>query len=185
MADEVKPVIGDQGPVPAFDAEAMRKAISEEVQQQMSTVDKGHPVQDTPYRGPIATENPLAAIIDPIMAPRLRMLELKADGAMDAAMFYAEHPEMLKHREKIEQAFIASINQGTPHSRNALRSWYIGENFENFRKEADEADKQKVELARRDGVIDGGYRPAGSGVVKEAFTATTEELTTGLKDLPF
>lgn len=186
MSDEIKPdVVPAGGAEPAFDPEKMRSVIREELQQAMTTTDK-----DSIYEPPVATPapaptvNPLEAVINPIVAPHIKQAALVAEGARDAATFYISHPEAIKYQDELEKAFNALLNQGTPFTRAAVWAWYRGQNFDKFLQEARETDQAKIEQAKANADGGGGIRPTG-GSVKDAHSASDEELSAALQNVSF
>jgi hypothetical protein len=173
------------GAEPAFDPEKMRSLIREELQQAMSTTDKDAGYVDSqPASRPQATENPLQAVIDPLIAPHIVKANLAAEGARDAATFYVSVPEAVKYQKEIEQIFNAMITQGTPFTRQAVWEWYRGKNFDKFVQEARQADEKKISDAKNIVDAGGGLRPSG-GPVKDAHSATDEELKNALNGVTF
>lgn len=172
-----------QGAAPAFDPDKMRAVIREEIAQHINTEGK-----DNGYEPPVATpqptQNPLQAVIDPLIAPHVNRAALAAQAAQDAAVFYSSHPEAVKYQPDIEQAFNQLIAQGTPFTRQAVWEWYRGKNFDKFVKEEQEKDQAKINAANNVADGGGGIRPAG-GPVKDAFTASDDELKNALNGVSF
>ena len=191
MADEGQEKNNQQGAAagatPEFDYEKMRGMMREEFQQFISTEDKdGTAARYEPPARPTATENPLAAVINPIVQPALATAILAAHDAKDAAIFYQTHPEAGKHQADIEKAFNALVQQGTPFTREAVWAWYRGNNFDKFLQEARQADQQKVEDAKNVQEGNTGFRvPGGQGPLKDAFAATDDELKSALNGVTF
>ena len=193
MADEiVKPVegeagakaAGDAGPAPAFDPEAFRKVIREEVSQFMETTDKDQ-VVSAHVVGPVATENPLKALIDPLVQPGLAQARLEASSAADVAYFYHAHPEALKYREDLEKARLRCMEQGTPYTMLSLWEFYRGsaKNFDKFVKDGIEAEKVKIAEAEEAATVGGGVRT--SKTIKNPYDMTGDELSKAMEGVAF
>lgn len=190
MADEVKddkeiPPEG-KGAVPAFDPEKMRTLIREELQQHLTTEAKDQneiKLDPTPTVAQ-PTVNPLQAVIDPLIAPHIARANLAAEGARDAVTFYMTHPEAVKHQAELEKAFNTMIAQGNPFTHEAIWAWYRGQNFDKFLKEAQDVNTAQVDLAKQNADGSGGLRPGG-GPVKDAHSATDDELAQGLAGVTF
>lgn len=196
MPDEVKPAgdkvddklaaksEGDKGPTPAFDPEAFRKVIREEVSQFMETSDKDKDLSAAPA-SPVATDNPLKAIIEPYVQPGIKRAQLEASSASDVAYFYHAHPEALKYKEDLEKARKACLEQGTPYTMQTLWELYRGsaKNFDKFVKDGIEAEKAKIAEAEDAATIGGGIR--ATKTVKNPFDMNHDELDKAMEGIAF
>jgi len=171
----------DKGPAPAIDPAQLQTAIDEGLARAMESQRQRE--AEVSAR-PTAVENPLAPIIDPIINPRLKNIDTKANAAYDASIFYATHPEAVEHQAEVEGAFNTMIQNGTPLTHQTIWEWYKGKNEDKFFQKRVEADKKKLEAAKEFTTVDGGVRPQG-GERKQAFDASDEELKGGLKDVAF
>ncbi len=171
----------DPGPAPAIDPAQLQTAIDEGLSRALAAQRQSDAEASA---RPVASENPLAPIIDPIINPRLRNIDTKANAAYDASLFYATHPEAVKHQAEVEGAFNTMIQNGTPLTHQTIWEWYKGKNEDKFFQERVESDKRKLEAAKEFTTVDGGVRPQG-GERKQAFEASDEELKGGLKDVAF
>lgn len=173
------------GPTPSFDAEKFRGEIMADVQQFMATQDKDVELDAAVRRGqPVATENPLAGVLEPIVGPRLREASLNAEAARDTSLFYSTHPEAIEYKDDLEKAFNVMLKNGTPITHEATWDWYRGRNQDKFFAKRQEAEKKKLAAAEAAGTLEPGARPV-AGTTKSAHEATNEELAAGLKDILF
>lgn len=172
------------GPAPAIDPVAFAKMVKDEVAQYMSTTDKDMPAAG--YVPPVATENPLKAVIDPIVGPSINRARLEGLGARNAVVFFASHPEAVKYAKELNQAFDTSMSQGTPYDYDTLWAWFRGrpENFDKFVKEGIDAEKTKLAQANEATTVEGGVRLSATGPV-QAESLTHEDLSAKLKDVVF
>src|SRR3990167_2288916 len=188
VAAEVTPA-DVPGPTPAIDPAVFTKMVRDEVQQFMATEDKGgsNPGYVPPVASPpVATENPLRAIIEPLVGPSINRARLEGLGARDAVTFFATHPEAVKYAGELNKAFDVSMGQGTPYNYDTLWAWFRGrpENFDKFVAERVDADKAKVSAAKDATTVEGGPRAAATGAIN-AESLSQEELTKALKDVQF
>jgi hypothetical protein len=170
-------------PAPAFDAAALQTmvngAIKEALPNVVSEVDKArsmHQPAPQPQPAPSRTD-PVADFLAPYIAPGLAAVNLKAEGAADAATFYATHPEALANRDLIEQRFNMTMQAGRPIPRADLyQHWRGGEGFKDAVQA--EIDRRTAEAGRaRDAAHPGGgSRPHTAGPAKSAIDMTDEEL---------
>jgi hypothetical protein len=162
--------------------------VRDEVQNFMATEDKGdnHPGYVPALAAPVATENPLRAIIEPLVGPSINRARLEGLGARDAVTFFATHPEAVKYAGELNKAFDVSMSQGTPYNYDTLWAWYRGrpENFDKFVNERVDADKAKVIAAKDAASVEGGARAGSPGAI-QAETLDQEALTKALKDVTF
>jgi hypothetical protein len=171
-------------PEPAFSLADLQKTIGDTVKEQMEQYNR--PAPEPEIMRPTATENPLKAVISPIIEPEMNRLRLMAEGAQDAAVFYGTNPEAIKYKDQIETNFKALMQNGTPFNREALLKYVMG-HPENIKKMVDDgiaAEKKKIADAAAAETLEGGFRPSG-GQVKDAFTATDEELDKALQGMSF
>lgn len=176
-----------KGPTPAIDPEVIKASVRDVIKEHLDSLnqggdDSGQP--DTPAR-PQASENPLEAVINPIIEPHLRKIGVVAAAAQDASIFYASHPEALKYRDDIEKAFRTTVEQGAPYSREALWQWYVGKKrVEGVDIYAD-IEKARTDAARNAQGVEGGARPGDKPQLKDAFAATDEELNKAMEGVSF
>ena len=187
VTPEVTPAVVP-GPTPAIDPAVFTKMVREEVQHYMETEDKGvtAPGYGSPVRStPVATENPLQAVIEPIVGPAINRARLEGMGARDAVTFFASHPEATKYAADLNKAFEVSLSQGTPYNYDTLWAWYRGrpENFDKFVAERVDADKAKVAKAKDAEGVDGTARVTPKAVQAESLDQA--KLTESLKDVAF
>ncbi len=191
MADEKnidKATGEDKGPAPAINPEELQAAIAAGVKGYIEAHGDELPQRQVAHQQqqsrPEAQENPLSAVIDPVINPRLRALDVKATAAYDASLFYATTPEAIRFKDDVEKAFNTMVEQGTPLSHQAVWEWYKGKNEEKFYQERAEKDRRKLEAAKEFSTVEGGIRPSNA-TPKDAHSATDDELRTGLKDVAF
>lgn len=182
------PAAGATSPEPAFSMADLQKNIGDEVKRHLEAYRAENPPSTSepePVR-PMASENPLKAVIEPIMAPEMNRLRMLAEGAQDAAVFYGTNPEAIRYKDQIETNFKALMQNGTPFTRDALLK-YVKGHPENIQKLVDEgiaAEKKKLADAAEAETLGGGHRPQ-SAQVKDAFTASDEELAKALENVTF
>ena len=70
--------------------------------------------------------DPLHQAIDQHTGPKLAQMDIDIAAATDAATFYATHPEVVKHKDEIEQAFNNLKAQGKAFTREAVFEWWRG-----------------------------------------------------------
>lgn len=174
------------GPTPAIDQEAIKAAVREAMKEMGNGQDNDLdlPGSSTPTPAPRATENPLEAVMKPILESHLRPVTIAAASAQDAAVFYATHPEALPHRAEIEKAFNALVQQGTPFNREAVWDWYVGKKRREGVDVYANIEEQKVAQAQAAQGVDGGVKPQ-PGQIKDAFTATDDELKKAMEGVSF
>jgi len=144
MPEDVKLKEGDKGPQPAVDADAIKAIVSDA----LSNWTPPEPQRREPERRPEPQPaDPLADLIGSRVNPALKMLGYEIADAKDAALFYVDHPQMVKHKTAIEEAFNALKSQGTPMARAAVSDWYRGKNWDKFREEEKKTEKVAGELA--------------------------------------
>ena len=78
-----------------------------------------------PPVNPRPTENPLEAVLRPILEPFQRQIGLTAAAAEDAALFFSAHPEALKYRGDLVKAHKTLRDQGTPFTYDAVWAWIM------------------------------------------------------------
>lgn len=105
--------------------------------------------------------DPLQQALEQATGPKFAKMDIDIAGATDAATFYATHPDMVKHKDEIEQAFNDLKAQGKAFSRQAVYEWWRGndKNFQRLVGEAVEADKKKITEAEESTTVDSSGRP--------------------------
>lgn len=135
----------DKGPQPGVDADVIRQAVGDA----LANWTPPQPQPREPERRPEPQpSDPLADLIGSRVNPALRTMGYEIADAKDAALFYVEHPEALKHKKAVEDAFNTLKAQGTPMARVAVFDWYKGKNFEQFREESNVAAKKAADAAK-------------------------------------
>jgi len=172
----------DTGPQPQFDPAAIQSAVQSSIQQYFA--DNPIQVPRAEEARPVPQVNPIADLINPYIEPKLRQAALDSNAAVDTALFYATHPECIKHKDELEKVFSGLKSQGTPFDHEAVWAWYRGRNFDTFYKEAVEQDQARLKQAQLDSTVDGGSRPRNIEI-KDAHEASDEDLEKGLKDISF
>jgi hypothetical protein len=177
---------GDKGPQPAIDADAIKAAVGEAVGAALADWTPPEPRSAEPQRPqPQPNDDPLADLIGSKVNPALRSMGYEIADAKDAAMFYVEHPEALKHKKALEDAFNTLKAQGTPMSRVAVFDWYKGKNFDTFRKEANEEAALAAEKAKEAGDTGPGVSRRREVASKDPHTMSDEELSKALEGVAF
>lgn len=188
MPDDVKQPAGDPGPQPQIDLESVRAAAGDAVRDALKDWKPPEPQYHEPAPAPRpepVVSNPLADVIGPLVNPALRHLGTEVADAKDAALFYVEHPEMLKHKDGVEKAFNILKQQGTPMSRDAVGKWYRGQHFEEFHKAALEEERAAAERARDGADVGPGASRDRKVIVKDAHAASDEDLAKALDGVAF
>jgi len=164
----IDPTLGNYvpGPTPEIDVSqikgldgVVKGALKSFVEENKGTEDDPPPEEeeeDDPLKTrPVARDSdPLRDAIAPMIQPALDKINLTAQDAKDASVFYATHPEAVKHSKKLEAAFNKMASQGTPQTRESLMEWLRGHNFEEFYKERAEQDAKTAELAKNSQTVD-------------------------------
>lgn len=174
-------------PEPAFSMADLQKNIGEEVKRHLDAYRaENQTIADPEPIRPVASENPLKAVISPIIEPELARLKMIAEGASDAAVFYGTNPHAAKYKDEIEKNFRALMQNGTPFTRDALLKYVMGhpENIKKLVDEGIEAEKAKLKAAEEAETLGGSLRPQ-QGPVKDAHDATDEELAKALENAYF
>jgi hypothetical protein len=165
----------------------LQKNIGDEVKRHLDAfqADRQSSQDPEPFK-PTATENPLKAVIAPIIEPEMNRLRMVAEGAADAAIFYGTNPEAIRYKDQLETNFKALMQNGTPFTREALLKYVKGhpENLKQLVDEGIAAEKKKVADAAEAETLGGSLRPQ-SGPVKDAFTASDDELSKALENMTF
>lgn len=177
---------GDLGPQPGINAEMIRQAVGDALAdwtpprpQSNDDVEPGRRPE------PSGSTDPLADLIGSRVNPALKQLGYAAADAKDAAMFYIEHPEMVKHKKDIEEAFSTLMKQGQPMSREAVAAWYKGKNFDKFREDANKADQEAAERAKAAADTGGGAYRERTAQTKDPHTMSDEDLAKSLEGVAF
>jgi len=142
------------------------------------------PVPQTP--APIQPD-PIRDVVAPYIAPVARYLGLQAELAQDAAVFYPGTPEALPFRNRIEEVTMALAQAGRPATREQVFNFLKGgELFNHFVESTIKQRQEAAERARGQATLGPGMvRGPQQGPVKDAFTATDQELWDGMKGIPF
>jgi len=153
------------GPAPeikAADIVGLKELMSETLTEFVANAEPAPTATDDGHPKP-ATQageaDPLLNALDQVTAPKIDKATLIAEGAQDAAVFYATHPEAVKHTDALEASFKDMMDQGRPFTRAALFEWFKGKNFEKFHEEKVNADKKTAEEAEHSTTVDSGGRP--------------------------
>jgi len=151
------------GPTPEIDASqikglegVVKGALKSFVEENKDTDIPEEEEDDDPLKQtPTARDSdPLRDAIAPMIQPALDKINLTAQDAKDASVYYATHPEAVKHSKKLEAAFNKMASQGTPQTRESLMEWLKGHDFDSFYKERFEEDAKKAELAKNSQTVD-------------------------------
>lgn len=180
----------DKGPQPSIDLAAVRSAAADAardaVQGAMESFHTREPEPSPEERRPQPTSrNPLADVIGPLVNPALQHLGTEVADARDAALFYVENPRFVKHKKGIEDAASALKKQGTPMTRDAVSKWYMGQHWEAFKKEDEEATTLAAEKAKDAADQGAGASRTRSVPSKDPHDMTDEELGKTLEGVAF
>ncbi len=184
MADEKDIKQEEGGPKPAFSIEDIRSAAREAVQDGLQEYETRRSSEQpaAPIEG-----NPLRDVLRPVLDPELSRINIIAEGAKDAAIFYSSSPEASAHKDYIEKAFQTMVQNGTPMNRDAIYKHWKGENeqtrFKAWREEEIKREKEAEERKQYE-TIGGGNRPV-VGKVVEARDLPIEELEKALEGMTF
>lgn len=176
---------GDKGPQPAIDADAIRAVVGEEVGKALADWTPPEPRAAEPRPQPKEGEDPLADLIGSRVNPALTRMGYEIADAKDAALFYVEHPEALKHKKAVEDAFNTLKAQGTPMSRVAVFDWYKGKNFDTFREEANKEAKEAAERAKDASDAGAGVSRHREVAAKDPHSMSDEDLSKALEGVAF
>lgn len=195
MADDTKTQQqGDPGPQPTIDADQIRETVMGTLQEwQAQQQEQARIEAERAASRPQPTENrrnPMHDIVAPVVRdmaePALRALDITANDAKDAALFYVEHPEALTYKKDLENASDTMKRQGTPMTREALWDWYRGKNFDKFRDQANKKQQEDAERAAREAATLGPGSPnRDAGPQKDPHDMTDEELAKAVQGVAF
>ena len=194
MADEpvkqegAEPIIA--GATPAVDMDqiaarshaAAKEGMAEFLQEERARLQQQARVQ---ARVPQPSENPLEPVVMSVAQPHVNRAIIEARDAKDAAMFYAEHPEGLKYKKEIEEAFDQLKAQGTPFNRDACYNWVKGKNLDHFVTEGVKARDLAVERAQNATSVDSGGRGAGAVPARDPYKMNDEDLNKAVAGVAF
>jgi len=172
---------GDKGPQPGVDADAIRAVVQDALANWTPPEPERRPEPRPQPQG----DDPLADLIGSRVNPALKHLGYEIADAKDASLFYVGHPEAVKHKAAVEEAFNRLKQQGTPMARAAVWDWYKGKNFDQFRKEAAEAEKEAERRAREAGDTGPGAARHREVQTKDPHTMSDEELSKAMEGVAF
>ena len=138
---------------------------------------------------PQGATDPLADLVSPYVKPQVdaavRQARLAELAGIDAATFYADHPELTKEdRQEIEKRFSGLRANGVPFQREDILKHYRGENID---KEVDRRIKAREEAVTRaaNAVTVGPGSPDKSPITRDARAMPTDELEKALDGVSF
>lgn len=142
---------GNQGPTPTVNVEEFRGVIEETMRgvlaegrrEEIPDESRGGRPQPRGGEGP---NNPLADLVGGIVNPALRQTGIEAASARDAAIFYAAHPDAVKHQADIERGVSEMAKAGVYLTREAVYNHWRGQNID---KIIEERNKETAEAAKR------------------------------------
>ena len=179
------------GPAPVIEAsqiKGMKELMTEAISEYATTV------ANEPEPGPTETVPVQPTEVDPLQSaitqhtdPRFAQQDIEIAAAADAGLFYAAHPEALKHKDEIEAGFNNLKSQGKAFTREAVYEWWRGsaKNFDRLVAEGVEADKQKVKDAENAETVDASGRPVVQSTIKVDHTTPEEEVAKSLENVEF
>lgn len=180
------------GPAPAIEAsqiKGLKELMTETLTEfAASSINANPPVTEpteTPTVEPTEVD-PLQSAIGQHTDPKFAQQDIEIASATDAAIFYATHPELVKHKDDIEGAFNNLKAQGKAFTREAVYEWWRGsqKNFDNLVKEAVETEKKKVDDAENATTVDSSGRPVVESI-KVDHTSSEDEVSKALENVEF
>ncbi len=185
MADEQ---VQDAVAAPEIDYDAIAARTAEKLRESFQAAP-----QPQPRHQPAAAAtsgDPIGDMIDPYVRPHVERAERAAKlaelAAQDAAVFYADHPDLsAEDRKEIEKRFAGLRANGVPFQREDILKHYRGENID---KEVDRRIKSREDAAKRAanaGAVVGPGSPDKVQSFKNPHDMSTEELEKALDGVAF
>lgn len=130
--------------------------------------------------------DPVGDVINPYLAPVARLVNLKADSAIDAATFYATVKDAAPHSAEIEAKFNECVQKGMPMNRISIWQWMQGANIDKIVEQRIKNRDAEIEAARQAQTLQGsrGGVPTG-GRPSVDINATDDELASAVHGLEF
>lgn len=130
-----------------------------------------------------ANPDPVADVLRPHLQPLAAMLNLKAEDAKDASVFYATTPAAGKYSAAIETKFTECVQRGQPMNRASIWQWIRGSDA--FLSERIKERDAELETARQAQTLQGsrGSLPAGTPSID--VNASDEDLAKSLENVQF
>ena len=101
-------------------------------------------------------EDPLRQVLLKELGPDIARATLMAADAQDAARFYSGNPEAGKYREQVEAKSSELMARGEPMDRQSIFYYIRGKDFDKFRTDANEAERQQQARANSAAIVIGG-----------------------------
>jgi hypothetical protein len=169
---------------PQYDPKALQEHVTTAVQQGLQQYRPQPQYVPVPQQQP--QPDPLRDVLAPYLAPIAQFLNLKAELAADAAVFYPNRPEAAPFRQRIEEVVMDQANRGRPITREQAWSYLRGsELFDQLLEKTMKERQDAASRARNNTMLGPGLTRSPGQPMKSAIDATDEELENALKNVPF
>jgi len=133
-----------------------------------------------------ATEpDPVADVLRPYVVPLAQAMNLKADDAKDAAIFYHTTAEAGAFAADIEAKFNECVANGRPMNRASIWQWYKGANFDKFADARQKHRDDEIKRAREAQTVQGSRGGVPAGRPQIDVNASDEDLASAIRGLQF